>query len=69
MAAIISKREAITLCRRVASNGTTEEDSRLLRVYAAQLQKEIETHNQVARDSRNRKQQELNSIIMGLTNG
>jgi hypothetical protein len=69
MAAIIPKREAITLLRRVATKGITEEDSKLLRIYATQLQKEVETHNEVARNSRNRRIEKINTIIMGLTNG
>lgn len=69
MAAIISKREAVTLLRRVAAKGITEEDSKSLRVFAAQLQREIDNHNQSARDSRNRTKQTINNLLRGLTHG
>jgi hypothetical protein len=69
MAALISKREAVILLRRVAQKGITEEDSKSLRVYAAQLQREIENHNKVARESRDRRKMLINNLITGFHNG
>jgi predicted membrane-bound spermidine synthase len=69
MAALISKREAVILLRRVAQKGITEEDSKSLRVYAAQLQREIENHYKVARESRDRRKMLINNLITGFHNG